>query len=205
MLRNTESLTFKVFKAEADAINNNLTYNQVIKRRHWANGMKCLMESLGFAETWLNQLDNIPNFNIIRTRIRDQFWQHWCSHINNTPMLEYYSMFKTSFGFEQYLECIINDKFRKSVSAFRISAHNLEIECGRYHNIPKNLRTCKLCNMQATESEFHFLLTCPAYRQLRHQYIGLTSWATVEKFISTMSVPSKSRLLNLSKCIYYAN
>ena len=39
--------------------------NKVIKMRHWATGMKCLMESLGFAETWLNQLDNIPNSNII--------------------------------------------------------------------------------------------------------------------------------------------
>ena len=57
------------------------------------------MESLRFAETWLNQLDNIPNFNIIRTGKQDQFLQHCCSHIDNTPKLEYYSMFKTSFGF----------------------------------------------------------------------------------------------------------
>ena len=106
LLRNTESLTYKVFKVEVDAINNNLIHTQVIKRRHWATSMKCLMESLGFAETWLNQLDNIPNFNIIRTRIRDQFLQHWCNHINSTPKLEYYSMFKTSFCFEIYPGCI---------------------------------------------------------------------------------------------------
>ena len=92
-------------------------------------------------------------------------------------------MFKTSSGFEKYLEYIIKDKFRKSFTASRISVHNLEIERGRYHNILRNLRTCKLCNMQAVESEFHFLLTCPAYRQLRHQYIGLASWVTVEKKI----------------------
>ena len=97
-----------------DAINNNLTCYQVIKWRHWATGMKCLMESLGFAETWLNQMDNIPDFNIIRPRIRDQFLQHWCSHINNTHKLEYCSTFKRSFSLEKYLECIINDKFRKS-------------------------------------------------------------------------------------------
>ena len=175
LLRNAESLTFKVFKAEVDAINNNLIRNQVIKVRHRATGMKCLMESLGFAETWLNQLDNISNVNIIRTRIRNQFLQHWCSHINNIPKLEYYSMFKTSFGFEKYLEFIINDKFRKSLTAFRISANNLETERWKYHNIPRNLRPCKLYNMQTAESEFHFLLICPAYRQLRHQYMDLSS------------------------------
>ena len=167
--------------------------------------MKKLMESLGFAETWHNQFVEIPNLNVIRTRIRDQFMQHWCSHINNTPKLEYYSMFKTTFGFEKYLECIMNDKFRKSLTSFRVSAHNLEIERGRYYNIPRNLRTCKLCNMQAVESEFHFLLTCPAYTQLRQQYIGSASWATIEKFTSLMRVSSKKRLLNLSKFIYFAN
>ena len=68
----------------------NLTNNQVIKRRHWATGIKCLMESLGFDEPWYTQLDNTPNFNFSKTRIRDQFLQHWCNHISNTPKLEHY-------------------------------------------------------------------------------------------------------------------
>ena len=143
--------------------------------------MKTLIESLGFGEAWYNQFVDIPNLNVIRTRIRDQFIQHWCNHINNTPKLEYYSMFKTIFRFEKYLDYIINDNFRKSLTSFRISERNLEIEGGRYYNIPRNMRVCKLCNMQAVESEFHFLLTCPAYRQLRQQYVGTSSWATIEK------------------------
>ena len=80
---------FKVFKIEVDGTTNNLINNQVIKRRHCATGMKCLMESLGFADTWLIQFDNFPNSNIIRTRTRDQFLQFWCNHSNNTPKLEY--------------------------------------------------------------------------------------------------------------------
>ena len=107
-------------------------------------------------------------------------------------------MFKTTFCFEKYRDFIMNDKFRNSLISFRVSAHDLEIERGGYNNIPRNLRTCKLCNMQAVESEFHFLLTCPVYRQLRQQYIGSSSWATIEKFTSLMTVSSR-RLLNLSK------
>ena len=56
---------------------------------------------------------------------------------------------------------------------------------------------CKLCNMQAVESEFHFLLACPAYRQFRQQHIGYSSWATIEKFTGLMTVSSKRRLLNI--------
>ena len=59
--------------------------------------------------------------------------------------------------------------------------------------------------MHAVESEFHFLLTCPAYRQIRQQYIDSSSWASVEKFTSLMRVVSKRRLLNLSKFIYFAS
>ena len=59
------------------------------------------MESLGFANAWTNQYEAIPNINVIRVRIRDQFMQHWCSHINNTSKLEYYAMFKTTFEFEK--------------------------------------------------------------------------------------------------------
>ena len=205
LLKNRQSLTFQVLMSEVEVTNNNLLRNQIIKKRHWATNMKTLIELLGFGEAWYNQFVDIPNLNVIRTRIRDQFMQHWCNHINNTPKLEYYSMFKTTFCFEKYLDCITNDNFRKSLTSFRVSAHNLEIERGKYYNIPRNMRVCKLCNMQAVESEFHFLLTCPAYRQLRQQYIGPSSWATIEKFTSLMSVSSKRRLLNLSKFIYLAN
>ena len=77
ILRNTESLTFKVFKAEIDATNNNLTRIQVIKWCHWATGIKLLMESLGFDKHGLTSLTT-----------------SWCSHINSTPRLEYYSIIK---------------------------------------------------------------------------------------------------------------
>ena len=205
LLKNKEYLAFKVFKSEVDAIDSNSIKNQVIKKRHWATNMKNLMESLGFANAWTNQYEAIPNINVIRVRIRDQFMQHWCSHINNTSKLEYYAMYKTTFEFEKYLECIENDEFRKSPTRFRVSAHNLETERGRYYDISRNLRICKLCNMHAVESEFHFLLTCPAYRQIRQQYIDSSSWASKEKFTSLIRVVSKRRLLNLSKFIYFAS
>ena len=81
ILRNKESLAFKVFKSEDDAIDSNSVKNQVIKKRHWATNIKNLMELLGFANAWTNQYEAIPNINVIRVRIRDQFMQHWCSHI----------------------------------------------------------------------------------------------------------------------------
>ena len=64
LLKNKESLAFKVFKSEVDAIDSNSIKHQVIKKRHWATNMKNLMESLGFANAWTNQYEAIPNIYI---------------------------------------------------------------------------------------------------------------------------------------------
>jgi hypothetical protein len=34
---------------------------------------------------------------------------------------------------------------------FRISSHQLEIECGRYRKIPASQRICKLCNLEVED------------------------------------------------------
>ena len=41
------------------------------------------------------------------------------------------------------------------------------VERGRYQNVERNGRICKNCNMNMVEDEYHFLLACPAYRDLQ--------------------------------------
>ena len=48
-----------------------------------------------------------------------------------------YSVYKTVFGLEAYLECIKYYKLRSVISRLRLSSHNLEIEKG-YHSNPPN-------------------------------------------------------------------
>ena len=54
---------------------------------------------------------------------------------------------------------------------YRISAHNLTVEKGRYTGIPRHDRICKVCNTGSIENEQHFLLECPAYKLLREDFI----------------------------------
>ena len=64
---------------------------------------------------------------------------------------------------------------------FRISAHSLRIETGRYEKtkdssgnyskLEKENRICKFCNLRMVEDEFHFLLNCPLYSDIRHTFI----------------------------------
>jgi len=82
-----------------------------------------------------------------------------------------------------------------------LGSHKLEIESGRFHNIPRENRLCKLCQQGVVESEFHFLLCCNRYHTLRDKYFGNMSWPTINKFNNIMSYKIRSKLLNTSTYI----
>ena len=64
-------------------------------------------------------------------------------------------------------------KFRIVLSQLRLSAHQLRIETGRYsqNRVDRALRLCTLCDRSDIEDEYHFVLICPAYSQIRQKYI----------------------------------
>ena len=107
---------------------------------------------------------------------------------------------------EQYLDSITERKYKIALCRFRLSSHKLEIERGRYFNIPREERKCKLCHTNFVENEYHFLLVCPLYRELRKNYFKsyYCKWPTLNKFDQLMSSTSKNELRNLSKYIYFA-
>ena len=44
------------------------------------------------------------------------------------------------------------------------------IEKGRYLHLERNERVCSMCNSNDIEDEFHFILRCPSYNELRKNY-----------------------------------
>ena len=46
----------------------------------------------------------------------------------------------------------------------------MTVETGRYQRLPRELRTCPVCHLGELEDEFHFLLRCPAYYEIRGRY-----------------------------------
>ena len=82
----------------------------------------------------------------------------------------------------------------------------LNIECGRWKNVERNERLCELCsriNIYDIEDEYHFLLCCHSYNDLRNKYIPSTV-CTKEGFINLMSTKDENILFNLSAFIYHA-
>ena len=104
--------------------------------------------------------------------------------------------FKSSYKSEKYLNLNLNKHVVFNFSKLRISNHRLEIERGRYKNLPADERFCKICNDNSSvEDEFHFVMKCTAYSELKHRFFNainsfivgfdkLTSW---DQFIFLMS------------------
>ena len=198
---------YSMLKFDAD---NNISYNKL----NWAFHIKSILEMLKFMgnKRFVDKSEQRQfNFlSIIKQRIFAQYHQSWYSDINNSQTLISYSRFKHNFELKDYLDSIQNNNKKKqqqlitALCRFRLSSHKLEIERGRYHNIPKAERTCKFCTLNAVENEYHFLLVCPLNRKrtyLKHYYCR---WPTLSKFDKLMSSTNLNEILNLLRSILHA-
>ena len=92
--------------------------------------------------------------------------------------LRTYALFKTEWCFESYLQHIDNRAKRVLLSKFRIGTCPLRIETGRYESVGRSKgikaeeRVCLCCNRNEVEDEFHFLLQCELYHDLRDQFLN---------------------------------
>lgn len=172
---------------------------------NWASCVKDLLSRLGFMEVWEVQgVGNINAFlNIFKQRVRDVFTQEWHARLENSSRARCYITF-SSFRYQTYLNVLNIGKYRKSLSQLRLSSHRLEVEVGRWakpHKVPYENRKCKVCN--TLEDEFHFLLECPLYTDLRKLYINKYFWRrpNMPKFIELLSADNTALLRKLSTYI----
>ena len=103
-----------------------------------------------------------------------------------------YSIIKNLCKYETYLNVGPKSKY---LTKFRLSAHNLPIERGRYHKpkIPRQLRTCTKCKTGIGD-EWHVLFICQ----------DLDIKAFRDKYLSDITIisPQISQLSDKNKFIY---
>lgn len=204
----------RILKYWSKIINNpgSLVHKAFIHQREtndiWVNNVRVLLNNLGFTYLWDSVGPiSISQMNNVIERLHDQYYQTWYSSLDNLPKLSTYRTFKHTIGMEKYLNSITNDNHRIALTRIRCSAHKLAIEEGRFRNIERNNRKCLFCNMNVVEDEYHFILVCPCFRDIRKTCLPnyFCHWPTKQKFINLLS-SSKTKLINkLAKYIYTAN
>ena len=91
----------------------------------------------------------------------------------------YHYIYRTisQFEFSLYLDVIQVKKYRSAMSRLRLSSHRLAVESGRWHKslpIPFIERKCTICNV--LQDEFHIVIECNLFKDLRNRYISRYFW-----------------------------
>ena len=112
----------------------------------------------------------------VTEHLKGQFTKCWKLEKSKSSKLSFYNTIKNKFARESYLDTVKGFSRHDSTSKLIISAHNLEIEQGRYTNTPRHERICKWCKLsigsEIVEDENHFLHDCELYNDLRLKLIS---------------------------------
>ena len=157
-----------------------------INRNNRVYNVKTRLDTHGFSNVWINPNSiNLKTVHLIfKQRLQDTFKQQWYNKLLASESLCTYRSFKTTMEFEEYID-LLPKKLRFALASLRLSSLKLRIETGRYpqNRIDRVQRKCLNCNLNDLEDEYHFVLICPMFNDLRTTYI-------------------KKILLSTSKCIH---
>ena len=189
---------YKMMKHEAEE-------NQCV---NWCAMLRNLLGNLGFNYVWISQtLGNKKLFlAVVKQRLCDQFVQNWEGRLNDSSRATFYRQI-SNFEFQPYLHKINMMKFCQSLSKLRVSSHRLAVETGRWNKpvqIPFNERKCRICSV--LDDEFHFVLECKQFEELRKKYIPRYYWIrpNMSKFVDLMKNTAENTIRNVSMFVYHA-
>ena len=89
--------------------------------------------------------------------------------------------------------------YRNALAQFRMGVSQINTHKYRYSKLPEEVN-CPFCE-NTPESEIHFLLHCPVYRNLRTRYLVNynRNIPDQEKWFA-----SKESILGMAKCLFFA-
>ena len=137
------------------------------------NGKQCWYTGLVFILDELN-IDVSMSIGEIKSKLIKRSMECWEKQLKENAVVKHgklrtYFCFKPNFKKENYLHVIKNRDVRKCFTQFRISAHQLAIERGRYKNIKADERFCKYFQAKEVEDEILFLVKCQSFSNEREK------------------------------------
>ncbi|CAG2250049.1 unnamed protein product [Mytilus edulis] len=140
-------------------------------KRTWSNDVKTIMTKCGLQDVYFNQnSERRPTAHIVscvKNKLVELHQQEWLNALEDMPKLRTYKNIKTDYNVEPYLKKCLSRQQRSVIARMRSGTLHLEIEKGRFRNVPLDQRLCKMCKSQSIEDESHLLLFCERYEQLR--------------------------------------
>ena len=140
-------------------------------------------------------------------RIKDVFIQGTFAVFETSNKYLLYKHLINNFDIQIYLKKSIPISLQRLLTKFRLSYHDLFVETGRHKNIPRYNRICSLCNKQDIEDEYHFILICPVYDEIRHKFLKPYFYKkpSMYKLINLLTSKKFKELCNIAKFLKSAS
>ncbi len=133
--------------------------------------------------------------------------EEWMLAANGMPKLCTYVLIKDFMNVGTMVHQNLPRNQRSVLSKFLCGILPIEIETGRFRNIKRELRFCKMCNSNtAIEDEIHFLHACPRLKEVRDEHLkplreGFEGDADKDHVGFTRFLLSENRISSFAKAL----
>ena len=126
----------------------------------WSSDIKRIMRECQMEDQFHLQ-DEPINLCTIEQRLREEFKVIWLREIASMTKLTTYANIKENCDCEEYITArYLSYKQRAMLTSARAGILPIEVERGRWRNIPRERRICKQCDSGHVETLNHFMLEC---------------------------------------------
>ena len=132
--------------------------------------IKAVLCNNGFEQVWLFGCGQEgPFFKELRERLYSSFCHGWVNHMESSTRFSIYRQLKHCFERENYVDVIWINIYRNALAQIRVGVSQINTHKYQYSKLSEEVN-CPFCE-NTPESEIHFLLHCPVYRNLRTRYL----------------------------------
>jgi hypothetical protein len=179
----------------------------------WASHVRNLLCKYDFGEVW--EAQGVENWSLFlkefTQRVQQKYCADWEYDLGQSSKLYLFRSLKESgINSASYLYHVTIRKYRAGLAKLRCSSHDLNIEKGRHTGVLVADRVCKLClnkySRHVLEDEYHFLMCCPQYNDLRDTYFP--AWAkheSYENFLALLGTEDDVLIKDVASYVYQAN
>ena len=178
---------------------------------HWMDCIKQIINDCGMTFVFNEQLSLDKKWltkvflSQIKQTLKDQTLQKWASKLsdpNNEITYFYYKEFCSNYSLKKYLS-ILPTELWIPLCKFRTRNHRLPVEFYSWNKFqkPHHERICNICNLNDIGDEYHYIMKCPVFNELRDLYISpyFKNRPSVYKFIALMKTEKENTLIKLAK------
>ena len=145
-----------------------------IFQSQWLNSVRSILQKCDLYYYWYNQsLMHKMDFlkDKVKQKLKEIYINQWNKDVDALSKCLNYRVYKQEHKLENYF-VKLSPSLCNFYNRFRCMNHRLPIEFGRFVNIERSKRKCRLCQSGEIGDEYHYLFLCSFFKSDRKRHIA---------------------------------